>query len=109
MADWFDRRYVLLFSQYVQMADATILTVLVFTHIKVQVWEVLMPSFVSGLAQAFGGPAYQALRFPTLVNKEDMPNAIALNSIRDSTWRASSGRRSAVPRWRIWGMPGASD
>src|SRR6185437_8668607 len=31
--------------------------------------------------QAFGGPAYQAL-IPTLVSKEDMPNAIALNSIQ---------------------------
>jgi predicted MFS family arabinose efflux permease len=33
------------------------------------------------LAQAFGGPAYQAL-IPMLVDKEDMPNAIALNSIQ---------------------------
>jgi predicted MFS family arabinose efflux permease len=38
-------------------------------------------SFVSGLAQAFGGPAYQAL-IPTLVDRDDMPNAIALNSIQ---------------------------
>jgi predicted MFS family arabinose efflux permease len=38
-------------------------------------------SFVSGLAQAFGGPAYQAL-IPSLVEREDMPNAIALNSIQ---------------------------
>jgi MFS family permease len=80
MADRFDRRHVLLGSQYVQMADASLLTVLVFTH-TVQVWHVLTLSFISGLAQAFGGPAYQAL-IPTLVNKEDMPNAIALNSIQ---------------------------
>jgi predicted MFS family arabinose efflux permease len=33
------------------------------------------------LAQAFGGPAYQAL-IPTLVDRDDMPNAIALNSIQ---------------------------
>ncbi|HEX3878627.1 MAG TPA: MFS transporter [Bryobacteraceae bacterium] len=80
LADRFDRRYVLLASQYVQMADAVVLTILVFTN-SVHVWQVLMLSFVSGLAQAFGGPAYQAL-IPTLVNKEDMPNAIALNSIQ---------------------------
>lgn len=80
LADRFDRRYVLLGSQYVQMADASVLTVLVFTG-TVQVWHVLALSFISGLAQAFGGPAYQAL-IPTLVNKEDMPNAIALNSIQ---------------------------
>ena len=45
------------------------------------VWEILCLSFVSGFAQAFGGPAYQAL-IPTLVDREDMPNAIALNSIQ---------------------------
>jgi predicted MFS family arabinose efflux permease len=33
------------------------------------------------LAQAFGGPAYQAL-IPTLVDSKDLPNAIALNSIQ---------------------------
>ena len=36
---------------------------------------------ISGVAQAFGGPAYQSL-MPTLVGKEDLPNAIALNSIQ---------------------------
>ena len=80
LADRFDRRHVLLCSQYMQMADALILTALVFTH-TVQVWHVLALSFISGFAQAFGGPAYQAL-IPTLVDKEDMPNAIALNSIQ---------------------------
>ena len=34
-----------------------------------------------GCAQAFGGPAYSAL-VPMLVEKEDLPNAIALNSIQ---------------------------
>ena len=67
MADRFDRRHVLLVSQYIQMADASILTVLVFTH-TVHVWQVLLLSFISGLRQAFGGPAYQAL-IPTLVKK----------------------------------------
>ena len=47
----------------------------------VHVWHILCLSFISGLAQAFGGPAYQAL-IPTLVEKDDMPNAIALNSIQ---------------------------
>jgi len=85
MADRFDRRHVLLVSQYIQMMDASILTVLVFTH-TVQVWHVLLLSFISGVGQAFGGPAYSAL-IPTLVRKEDMPNAIALNSIQFNTAR----------------------
>jgi MFS family permease len=80
VADRSERRKILMISQYIQMASAGTLTILValgLTH----VWPILCLSFVSGLAQAFGGPAYSAL-IPTLVEKEDMPNAIALNSIQ---------------------------
>ena len=80
LADRAERRKILLASQYVQMASAAILTLLVAGG-WVHVWHILCLSFVSGLAQAFGGPAYQAL-IPTLVDREDMPNAIALNSIQ---------------------------
>jgi MFS family permease len=80
LADRIDRRHVLISSQYLQMTCATILTVLVATGI-VQIWHILTLSFITGFAQAFGGPAYQAL-IPMLVDKEDMPNAIALNSIQ---------------------------
>ncbi|HEY1496024.1 MAG TPA: MFS transporter [Candidatus Solibacter sp.] len=80
IADRIDRRKVLLGSQYVQMSCAFLLTILIATHV-VHVWMILCLSFVAGLAQAFGGPAYQALT-PMLVEKEDMPNAIALQSIQ---------------------------
>jgi predicted MFS family arabinose efflux permease len=80
VADRVERRLILLGSQYVQMASAGLLTILVATG-WVHVWHILCLSFISGFAQAFGGPAYQAL-IPTLVEKEDMPNAIALNSIQ---------------------------
>jgi len=80
VADRVERRRVLLISQYIQMASAFILTLLLFLH-AVQIWEILCLSFVCGTAQSFGGPAYSAL-IPTLVKKEDMPNAIALNSIQ---------------------------
>ncbi|HEY1732103.1 MAG TPA: MFS transporter [Terriglobales bacterium] len=80
VADRVERRKVLLSSQYVQMASAATLTFLVASGLT-HVWPILCLSFVSGLAQAFGGPAYSAL-IPTLVDREDMPNAIALNSIQ---------------------------
>jgi predicted MFS family arabinose efflux permease len=80
VADRVERRRVLLFSQYIQMASAFILTLLIGFGV-VRIWEILCLSFVCGTAQSFGGPAYSAL-IPTLVNKEDMPNAIALNSIQ---------------------------
>ena len=80
IADRVERRRILLGSQYIQLASAATLTALVATN-RVQVWEILSLSLVSGFAQAFGGPAYAAL-IPTLVEREDMPNAIALNSIQ---------------------------
>jgi predicted MFS family arabinose efflux permease len=80
IADRMDRRKLLLGSQYVQMGCAALLTVLIVLKV-VRVEHILCVSFITGLAQAFGGPAYQAL-IPTLVKKEDMPNAIALQTIQ---------------------------
>jgi predicted MFS family arabinose efflux permease len=80
VADRMDRRRLLLASQYVQMSCAFTLTALVAFGL-VRVWQILVLSFLVGLAQSFGGPAYQAL-IPSLVKNEDIPNAIALNSIQ---------------------------
>jgi MFS family permease len=80
LADRRDRRRTLLTSQYIQMATASTLGLLVFLDV-VQIWQILALSFCTGLAQAFGGPAYQSL-IPSLVDKKDLPNAVALNSIQ---------------------------
>jgi MFS family permease len=79
-ADRFDRRRILLASQVVQMTSALVLAGLILAG-GLRVWIILTLSFVVGFAQSFGGPAYQAL-VPTLVDKEDLPNAVALNSIQ---------------------------
>lgn len=79
-ADRKSRRGILLTSQVIQMMCAFVLTVLVATHV-VRVWHIWCLSFTVGIAQAFGGPAYAAL-VPSLVHKEDLQNAIALNSIQ---------------------------
>jgi MFS family permease len=80
VADRRDRRHMMLASQLVQMAVAFLLAGLVFFD-AIRIWHILTLSFIAGCAQAFGGPAYQAL-VPTLVGKEHLPNAIALNSIQ---------------------------
>jgi MFS family permease len=80
VADRRDRRQVLLTSQYVQMATAFTLATLVYVDV-VRIWHVLTLSVMTGMAQAFGGPAHQSL-LPSLIDKEHMPNAIALNSIQ---------------------------
>jgi MFS family permease len=80
VADRRDRRHMMLISQVSQMTVALLLAALIFTE-NIEVWMVLTLSFISGCAQAFGGPAYQSL-IPTLVGKDHLPNAVALNSIQ---------------------------
>jgi len=79
-ADRLDRRKLLLYSQYIQMICAFVLAVLFATH-AVRVWHILALSFIVGVGQSFGGPAYAAL-LPTLVGPEDLANAISMNSIQ---------------------------
>ena len=79
-ADRLDRRKMLLASQYIQMTCAFLLAILFVTH-TVKVWHILTLSFIVGLGQSFGGPAYSAL-LPTLVPADDLSNAIAMNSIQ---------------------------
>jgi MFS family permease len=80
VADRRDRRRLLLMSQWIQMTTAFTLAGLVYWDV-VRIWHILTLSFMTGCAQAFGGPAYQSL-IPSLVKKDDLPNAIALNSIQ---------------------------
>lgn len=80
VADRASRRNLLLASQFTQMACAFVLALL-FALDVVRVWHILTLSFMVGLAQAFGGPAYQAL-LPSLVESRALPNAIAMNSLQ---------------------------
>ena len=80
VADRYDRRRLLLSSQCVQMATAFALAALVYFD-AVRIWHVLALSAITGIGQAFGGPAYQSL-LPSLVDKQHVPNAIAFNSIQ---------------------------
>lgn len=79
-ADRKSRRSLLLISQVIQLCCAFTLAILVGAHV-VRVWHIWCLSFMVGVAQSFGGPAYSAL-VPSLVGKEDLQNAIALNSIQ---------------------------
>ena len=57
VADRHDRRLTLMASQWVQLSTAASLAALVYFG-SVQVWHILLLSFITGTAQAFGGPAY---------------------------------------------------
>ena len=82
-ADRVSRRKLLLISQVIQMTCAFTMAYLVHQDLLrvSNIWWVYCLSFTVGVAQSFGGPAYSAL-VPSLVKKEDLQNAIALNSIQ---------------------------
>ena len=80
IADRMDRRRLLILSQWIQLSCAFSLALLIHFHL-VKVWYIFILSFITGTAQAFGGPAYSAL-VPSLVDREDLPNALALQTIQ---------------------------
>jgi MFS family permease len=80
MADRLERRKIMLWSQYMQMTFAFTLALVIYTG-QVEVWHIFLLSFLTGSAQSFSGPAYVSL-LPLLVKRQDMPNAIAMNSMQ---------------------------
>ncbi|HKQ51578.1 MAG TPA: MFS transporter, partial [Pyrinomonadaceae bacterium] len=77
-ADLVDRRRLLLFTQVGAGLSACVLAVLIVTGV-IHVWMILVLSFVTGCCFAIAGPSYQAITID-LVGREDLANAIALNS-----------------------------
>jgi predicted MFS family arabinose efflux permease len=75
-----ERRKIMLASQYLQMTFAFVLAYLLWSQ-TVKIWHIFLLSFLTGSAQSFSGPAYASL-LPLLVKREDVPNAIAMNSMQ---------------------------
>jgi MFS family permease len=107
VADRHDRRLTLMTSQWIQLSTAAALAALVYFRV-VEVWHILLLSFITGTAQAFGGPAYQSL-IPSLVGKQDLTNAIALNSIQFNVARMlgpllAGATLAVLKRWGVADM-----
>jgi predicted MFS family arabinose efflux permease len=80
VADRMARKKIMMASQIAQGTFALVLAVLIWTH-SVKIWHVFLLSFLTGSAQSFSGPAYISL-LPLLVKREDVPNAVAMNSMQ---------------------------
>jgi MFS family permease len=78
VADRLPRRKLLVITQTSMMILAFILAVLTFTN-AVLPWHIIILAFLLGVANAFNAPA-QISFVVELVSREDMTNAIALNS-----------------------------
>jgi MFS family permease len=78
IADRTDKRRVIIFMQLAFMLEAFTVAILVWTHV-VAVWQVLLLATLLGIASAFDIPMRQAFVYE-MVGKDDLMNAIALNS-----------------------------
>ncbi|MDR7513105.1 MAG: MFS transporter, partial [Armatimonadota bacterium] len=78
VADRAEKRTLLLGTQAVFMAIAASLAILTLTG-RIDVWQVLVFSVLGGVAASLDMPARQSFLLH-LVSREDLPNAIALNS-----------------------------
>ncbi len=78
VADRVNKRRLLLVTQTAMMILAFALAALAWFKV-ITVWEVAVIAFLNGTAMSMNAPSYQAL-VPRLVRREDLTNAIALNS-----------------------------
>jgi MFS family permease len=79
-ADRFDRRKVLVLTQALSMLQAVILAVLTFTGF-VAIWHLIALGLFIGLVNALDIPVRQSFVIDLVENKQDLGNAIALNSV----------------------------
>ena len=78
VADRWNRHRVVIATQAISMVLAGILAVLTLSH-RIRVWEVVVLAALMGAVNAFDIPARQAF-LVDMVGREDLMNAIALNS-----------------------------
>jgi MFS family permease len=78
VGDHYDRRRGVIATQTCAMILAFVLAVLTRTHL-IGKWELIVIAFLVGIVNAFDVPIRQAF-LVQMVGKEDLPNAIALNS-----------------------------
>jgi MFS family permease len=102
-ADLIDRRRLLLYTQVVAGIAALGLAALIATG-AVNRWMVLGFSFVTGCCMALASPSYMAMTYD-LVGREDLTNAIALNSTQFQLSRVV-GPTLAGFAFRVFGLAG---
>lgn len=79
-ADRFNRRKILIATQALSMIQAFVLALLVLSN-TVQVWHLFVLAVFLGTVNAFDMPTRHSFVVDMIEQKEDLPNAIALNSL----------------------------
>ena len=80
ISDRHDRRKVMVFAYVLASLQALTLAVLTLRD-AIRVWHILLLGFSYGVIMAFETPARQSLISQMVASRDDLPNAIALNSV----------------------------
>ena len=80
LSDRYDRRKLMIVAYLLAMIQAVMLGMLTLTG-AIQVWQILALGFLYGTIMAFETPARQSLISQMVNSRDDLPNAIALNSV----------------------------
>ena len=85
IADRYDKRRVLIYSQMITFSTHAAMGALILTGF-IETWHIFLTAILAGSATSFIQPARQSL-LPRLVPREDLLNALALNSAAMSLMR----------------------
>jgi MFS family permease len=80
ITDRFSRYKVLLITQIFSLVQASILAILALTGV-IEIWHIVLLSIIFGCINAFDVPARHSFVIEMVEKKEDLGNAIALNSL----------------------------
>ncbi|MCX5883812.1 MAG: MFS transporter [Deltaproteobacteria bacterium] len=79
LADRWEKRHLLLATQALALIQAALLAIIVLTGV-VQIWHIVLLSLFLGIVNAFDIPIRQSFVVQMVDSREDLSNAIALNS-----------------------------
>ena len=94
LADWYDRRTLILVSKIIGMLINFAFAIVLLTGMA-ELWHVYLTGVLRGIATSFDNPARQAL-IPSLVPPEHLSNAVALNSASMQTMRIGAASMAGI-------------
>jgi MFS family permease len=95
LSDRFERRTLLLWTQWLALVQASLLALLAFT-VPLQAWMLIVLALCLGLINAIDQPVRQSFVAELVDRPEDIANAVALNSV------TIHSTRFVVPRSAVW-------
>ena len=79
LVDRWSRHRILVITQALSMVQSFLLAALTFAGV-IRVWQILVLQIAQGIINAFDTPSRQTFVIEMVEDREDLPNAIALNS-----------------------------